>query len=81
MVGATSVQGLVLTIPEGPLLARHGDTGADKHSSIIVSGTVATLAKEPTLPSLAAGPKSKHKSLTVTTSRGAAMRSSATAYS
>lgn len=77
-VGAKSLQGLVLMMPEGPLLVRHGETGVVTHCSTIVSGTVmgVVLHEAPPSPSRL-GPKSKHKSLNVTTSLSVTARSSA----
>lgn len=68
-VGATSWHGFVLTIPVGPLLARHGERGDGVQSS----WTLSTMEAETTIPaaspSATPAPKSKHKSCMVTTSR------------
>jgi len=70
IAGAMLIHGFVLTMPEGPLLVRQGDVGAATHSPPTVLEMGMGAAGEACKPTLDGDwPKSKSRSLTVTTSR------------
>lgn len=70
IAGAMSIHGFVLTMPEGPLLVRQGDVGATTPSPPTVLEMGMSDAGEACKTTLdGEWPKSKSKSLTVTTSR------------